>query len=149
MPRVVVVLIASLLLMTGILAGPAQSMGGYSCPPPNCPPPCPQRTLVTKMVPCMRTELVAEVLPYTRTVPVQMVRCQKVMLRGFPTGQPCGLDPCTKCCPQPFCDVVEQKVPYTYYEYKTIPDYRVVYRPVCRPVMLPQTYMVEATPMCR
>jgi hypothetical protein len=71
------------------------------------------------------------------------------MLRGFPTGRPCGLDPCTKCCPQPFCEIVDQKVPYIYYEYKTIPDYRVIYRPVCRPVMLPQTYMVEATPLCR
>jgi hypothetical protein len=152
MARVAVVLVASLLLIIGISSGPAESWGGYSCPPPNCPPPsCPQRTLVTKMVPCMKTEMVAEVLPCTKTVPVQMVgyKTQRVMLRGFPTGQPCGLDPCTKCCPQPFCEVVDQKVPYIYYEYKTIPDYRVVYRPVCRPVMLPQTYMVEATPMCR
>jgi hypothetical protein len=151
MARVAVVLIASLLLIVGISSGPAESMGGYSCPPPSCGPPCPQRTLVTRMVPCMKTELVAEVLPCTRTVPVQMVgfKSQKVMLRGIPTGQPCGLDPCVKCCPQPFCEVVDQKVPYTYYEYKTVPDYRVVYRPVCRPIMLPQTYMVEATPMCR
>jgi hypothetical protein len=152
MARVAVVVIASLLLIIGISSGPAQSWGGYSCPPPSCqPPPCPQRTLVTRMVPCMKTEMVAEVLPCTRTVPVQMVgyKSQKVMLRGFPTGQPCGLDPCTKCCPQPFCEVVDQKVPYIYYEYKTVPDYRVVYKPVCRPVMLPQTYMVEATPLCR
>jgi|GEM_PF-721182 len=152
MARVAVVLVASLVLIIGISSGPAESMGGYSCPPPNCPPPsCPQRTLVTRMVPCMKTELVAEVLPCTRTVPVQMVgfKSQRVMLKGFPTGQPCGLDPCTKCCPQPFCEVVDQKVPYIYYEYKTVPDYRVVYRPICRPIMLPQTYMVEATPMCR
>jgi hypothetical protein len=152
MARVAVVLATSLLLIMGICYGPAESMGGYSCPPPSCSPPsCPQRTLVTRMVPCMKTELVAEVMPCTRTVPVQMVgfKSQRVMLRGFPTGQPCGLDPCVKCCPQPFCEVVDQKIPYTYYEYKTVPDYRVVYRPVCRPVMLPQTYMVEATPMCR
>jgi len=152
MQRVVVVLIASLFLVTAILSGSAQCMGGYGCPPQYCPPPkCPERTLVTRMVPCMRTELVAEVVPCTKTVPVQMVGCrtQRVMLRGFPTGQPCGLDPCTKCCPQPFCEMVDQKVPYIYYEYKTVPDYRVVYRPICRPVMLPQTYMVEATPMCQ
>ncbi len=152
MSRVVVVVIASLFFITAILYGSAQSMGRYACPPPNCPPPkCPERTLVTRMVPCMKTELVAEVLPCTKTVPVQMVgyKTQRVMLRGFPTGQPCGLDPCTRCCPQPFCEIVDQKVPYIYYDYKTIPDYRVVYRPVCRPVMLPQTYMVEATPMCR
>jgi hypothetical protein len=152
MARVTVVIAISLLLITGISSGPAESWGGYSCQPPSCQPPsCPQRTLVTRMVPCTKTELVAEVLPCTRTVPVQMVgyKSQRVMLRGFPTGQPCGIDPCTKCCPQPFCEVVDQKVPYIYYEYKTVPDYRVVYRPVCRPVMLPQTYMVEATPMCR
>jgi hypothetical protein len=29
-----------------------------------------------------------------------------------------------------------------------MPSYNVVYKPVCRQVMLPQTYMVEATPMC-
>ncbi len=77
MARVAVVLVASLLLIVGISSGPAESMGGYSCPPPSCRPPCPQRTLVTRMVPCMKTELVAEVLPCTRTVPVQMVgfRC--------------------------------------------------------------------------
>jgi len=153
MPRVVVVVIASLFFITAILSGSAQSMGRQGCPPPNyCPPPkCPERTLVTRMVPCMKTELVAEVLPCTKTVPVQMVgyKTQRVMLRGFPTGQPCGLDPCTRCCPQPFCEIVDQKVPYIYYDYKTIPDYRVVYRPVCRPVMLTQTYMVDATPMCR
>jgi len=151
MARVVVVLMTSLLLAMEIFSVPAYS-GGSPCPPPMCPPPsCPERTLVTRMVPCTRTELVAEVLPFTRTVPVQMVgyKTQKVLLKGIPTGQPCGLDPCTKCCPQPFCQVVEQKVPYIYYEYKCVPDYRIVYKPICRPVMLPQTYMVDATPMCR
>jgi hypothetical protein len=147
MARVMVLIMASSLMVSGGLVTLADAMGGYPCPPP----PCPQRTLVTKMVPCTRTELVAEVLPCTRTVPVQKIgfRTQKVMLKGIPTGQPCGLDPCTKCCPPPFCQVVDQKVPYVYYEQKTVPDYRIVYKPVCRQVMLPQTYMVEAYPMCR
>ena len=71
MPRVVVVVIASLFFITAILSGSAQSMGRQGCQPPNyCPPPkCPERTLVTRMVPCMKTELVAEVLPCTKTVP--------------------------------------------------------------------------------
>jgi len=70
------------------------------------------------------------------------------MLKGIPVGQPCGMDPCTKCCPQPFCQVVEQKVPYYYCEKKTVTSYNVVYKPVCRTVMMPQTYMVQAQPMC-
>jgi hypothetical protein len=154
MARVVVVIMASLLLVSGVMVALVDAGGVPPCAPPTCappPPPCPPRTLVTRMVPCTRTEMVAEVIPFTRTVPVQKIgfRTQKVLLKGIPTGQPCGLDPCTKCCPQPFCQVVDQKVPYVYYEKQCIPDYRVVYKPICRPVMLPQTYMVEAYPLCR
>lgn len=148
MERVMVVVLAATLFLAA-LAGPAESMN--ACYPPTCsPPPCPQRTLVTKMVPCTRTEVVAEVQPCTRMVPVQRVgyRMQNVMLKGTPVGRPCGQDPCTKCCPPPFCQVVQQKVPYTYYEMQSVPWYNVCYKPVCRQVMLPQTYMVEATPMC-
>ena len=144
MERVMVLVVAALLVLVGV-AGPAESMSG--CGPAQY---CPQRTMVTKMVPCVRTEMVAEVQPCTRVVPVQRVgyKVQNVMLKGTPVGRPCGQDPCTKCCPQPFCQVVQQKVPYTYYEPQCVPWYNVVYKPVSRTVMLPQTYMVEATPMC-
>jgi hypothetical protein len=143
MERVMVLVVAALLLIVGAV-GPAESMSG--CGPQYCP----QRTMVTKMVPCVRTEMVAEVQPCTKVVPVKKIgyRVQNVMLKGTPVGQPCGQDPCTKCCPQPFCQVVQQKVPYVYYEPQTIPWYNVVYKPVCRTVMLPQNYMVEAIPMC-
>jgi hypothetical protein len=73
---------------------------------------------------------------------------QNVMLKGIPVGCQYGKDACTKCCPQPFCQVVHQKVPYTYYEMQAVPWYNVCYKPVCRQVMLPQTYMVEANPIC-
>jgi hypothetical protein len=147
MARVMVVVLAAMLFL-GALAGSAECMNG--CFPPPCPPPCPQRTIVTKMVPCVRTEMVAEVQPSTRMVPVKKIgyKIQNVMLKGTPIGCPLGQDPCTKCCPQPFCQVVQQKVPYVYYEPTCVPWYNVVYKPVCRPVMLPQQYMVEATPMC-
>ena len=94
--------------------------------------------------------MVAEVQPATRVVNVQKTgfTVQNVMLKGTPIGSACGQDPCTKCCPQPFCQVVQQKVPYTYCEMVSVPYYNVVYKPVCRQVMLPQNYMVEATPMC-
>lgn len=145
MARVVVVVMASMLLVSGLLSSPAQSFNG--CQPPQCPP----RTLITKMIPCVRTEMVAEVQPSTRCIPVTKMafRTQKILLRGIPVGRPCGQDPCTKCCPQPFCQVVEQKVPYYYCEYKKVPSYNIVYKPVCRTVMLPQTYCVEAVPLCR
>jgi hypothetical protein len=102
------------------------------------------------MVPCYKTEMVPEVQPSCRVVPVQRTgyRIQNVMLKGTPVGQACGQDPCTKCCPQPFCQVVQQKVPYCYWENVTVPSYKVVYKPVCRQVMLPQTYLVESLPMC-
>jgi hypothetical protein len=95
--------------------------------------------------------MVADVVPCSRTVPVQKVgyRTQKVLLKGTPVGQACGIDPCTKCCPQPFCQVVEQQVPYVYCEPKTVTSYTLNYRPVCRTVMMPQTFMVQAYPMCK
>jgi hypothetical protein len=148
MARVVVALMASFLFVSGFAAGPAQSYMGCAPPPP---PTCGQQTVVTKMIPCVRQEIVGEVQQTTRCVPVWKVayKTQRVMVRGCPIGPPCGMDPCTKCCAQPFCQVVDQKVPYYYCEYKKIPWYNVVYKPVCRPVMMPQQYLVEATPMCR
>lgn len=147
MKRTLVGVIAGLLLV-GAFLEPVQAMNFYPPPSPCAPPPC---TFVTRMVPCTRTEIVGEVVPYTQCVPVQKVgwRTQKVLLKGSPMGQPCGIDPCTKCCPPPFCEVVEQKVPFTYYENKTVQSYAVNYRPVCRPVMLPQTYMVQSFPLCQ
>jgi hypothetical protein len=102
-------------------------------------------------VPCVKTEMVAEVMPCTRYVPVKKIgyKKQNVMLRGVPVGKPCGMDPCTQCCPQPFCQVVQQMVPYEYYEPKPVTTYNVVYKPVQRRVMMPQTYCVEAVPMCK
>ena len=146
MERVMVAIIVALVFLAGIV-GSAQSM--TPCPPPA--PPCPQRTVVTKMVPCVKTELVAEVVPCTRIIPVKKIgyRTQNVMLKGTPVGRPCGVNPCIQCCPQPFCQVVQQKVPYEYYEPKSVPWYNVVYRPVQRQIMLPQNYVVEAIPMCR
>jgi hypothetical protein len=145
MERAMVAVVGALLLLAGF-AAPGECMNCYPGPA-QCAPP---RTLVTKMVPCVRTEIVAEVQPCTRVVPVKRIgyKMQNVMLKGIPVGSPCGQDPCTKCCPQPFCQVVQQKVPYVYYEPAPMPSYNVVYKPVCRQVMLPQTYMVEAVPMC-
>ncbi len=149
----VLVAITTAVVLIGAAVLPAQAQ--YCCPPqpacaPPCPPPC-TRHIVTRMIPCTRTECVAEVQPTYRTVPVKRIgwRPQNVMLKGIPVGAPCGQDPCTKCCPQPFCQVVTQKVPYEYYEYKKVPWYNIVYKSVPRPVMLPQQYMVEATPMCQ
>ncbi len=144
MQRVMVVVGAAALLLVG-LVGSAQSMN--PCMPPQCGP---QQTLVTRMVPCVRTEMVAEVQPCTRTVMVPKVayKVQNVMLRGTPVGMACAQDPCTKCCPQPFCQVVQQKVPYVYHVPQAVPWYNVVYKPIRRQVMLPQTYLVEAVPMC-
>jgi len=155
MQRAVVAVVAGLIVSVA-LAGAALAGGFYPRPsPPPCAPPCPPPspppcTLITKMVPCMRTEIVAEVKPVTQCIPVKKIgfRPQKFMLQGTPVGQPCGLDPCTKCCPQPFCQVVEQQVPFEYYEKKTVQSYTISYKPVCRPVMLPQTYAVQAYPVC-
>jgi hypothetical protein len=148
----VLVAIASVVVFLGVAALPAQAQ--YCSPPqpmcaPPCPPPC-TRHIVTRMVPCVRTECVAEVQPSCRVVPVKRIgwKPQQVMLKGTPVGSPCGQDPCTTCCPQPFCQVVTQKVPFEYYEYRTVPWYNIVYKSVRRPVMLPQQYVVEAAPVC-
>jgi len=145
MERVMVV-ITSVALLIAALAGAAQCMNCYP-PPSSCAPPC---SFVTRMVPCVQTQMVAEVVPCSQTVPVTKVgyRIQKFLLKGTPVGQPCGINPCIKCCPQPFCQVVEQKVPYYYCDKTTVTSYNLVYKPVCRPVMLPQTYMVQSYPMC-
>jgi len=147
MKRTLIGIVAGLLLVAALLE-PVQAMNWYPPPNPCAPPPC---TFVTRMVPCTRTEIVGEVVPYSQCVPVQKIgwKTQKVLLKGSPVGQPCGLDPCTKCCPPPFSQVVEQKVPFTYYEPKTVQAYTVNYRPICRPVMLPQTYMVQSFPLCQ
>ncbi len=146
MERVMVAILVAMVFLVGVV-GSAQSMA--PCPPPA--PSCPPKTIMTKMVPCMKTEMVAEVVPCTKVVPVRKIgyRMQNVMLKGIPVGQPCGLSPCIQCCPQPFCQVVQQKVPYEYYEPKSVTTYNVIYKPVQRPVMLPQNYLVEAIPMCR
>lgn len=149
MARVMIVLVASVVLSFGFLVGSAQAYVGCAPPPP---PSCgPQQTIVTKMIPCVRQEIVGEVQRTARYVPVWKVgyKTQRVLLKGSPIGRPCGQDACTKCCPQPFCEVVNQKVPYYYCEYKKVPWYNIVYKPVCRPVMLPQQYLVEAVPLCR
>ena len=119
--------------------GPAQGQG--------CAPQC---TYVTKMVPCVKTQMVPEVIPCKTYIPVQKVgyRCQKILLKGTPVGAACGADGCTQCYPQPFCKVVTQKVPYTYCVPKCVTYYQVRYRKVCCPVMLPQKYMVQAIPLC-
>lgn len=145
MERIVVVVSAALLILAGI-AGPGACMAGG--PMPGCgAPPC---TYVTKMIPCVKTQMVPQVVPCKAVVPVKQIgyRCQKVLVRGMPVGMPCGMDPCTKCCPQPFCQVVTQKVPYVYYVPKCVSYYNVTYKPVCCTVWLPQTYKVEATPLC-
>lgn len=150
MERAMVAVVTGLILIAA-LSSPVHAWNCYPAPNPCAPQCAPPSTLVTKMVPCMKTEIVADVVPYEQCVPVKKIgyRTQKVMLKGVPVGQPCGLDPCTKCCPQPFCQVVEQKVPYVYYETKKVRSYNICYRPVCRPVMLPQTYLVQAYPMCK
>ncbi len=144
MERVMVVVVSALLLVV-LSLGAAFAM----CPPPNCGPQ-PQQCYVTRMVPCTRTEMVAQVVPCTRTVMVQKVgyKTQSVLVRGTPVGMACGQSPCTQCRPQPFCETIQQKVPYYYAEPVSVPWYNVVYKPVCRPVMLPQTYLVETIPVC-
>jgi hypothetical protein len=127
---------------------PLHCMGFYPSPQQCSPPGC----YVTKMVPCVKTELVAQVCPTTVcvTVPKTGYTCRKVMLKGTPVGcPPGGSDPCTQCFPKPFCKVVTQKVPYTYYENVAMPSYNLVYRKVCRQVWRPQVYRLDAYPLCR
>lgn len=147
----VVVLVSVVLVACVSLSLPAECMNSYQCAPP-CPPPCPVETsYMTRMVPCVKTRLVPEVVQCSAVVPVPQVsyRCQPVLLKGTPVGTPCGMDPCTKCCPQPFCQMVTRQVPQVTYVGKIVPYYKVVYKPVCEPVWLPQTYKVDAIPLCR
>ncbi len=58
MERAMVAVVGALLLLAGF-AAPGECMNCYPGPA-QCAPP---RTLVTKMVPCVRTEMVAEVVP--------------------------------------------------------------------------------------
>ncbi|MCA1961333.1 MAG: hypothetical protein LDL33_11120 [Desulfomonile sp.] len=137
------------ILAVTVIAAPGYTMMRYPCPPP-CSPPPPEVTYQTRMVPGVRTDLVPEVKQSNAVIPVPVVqyRAQPVLLKGTPIGAPCGMDPCTKSCPQPFCQVVTRQVPYVTYTTKVVPYYSVCYRPVCRPVCLPQTYKVEAHPLC-
>ncbi|MEW6351147.1 MAG: hypothetical protein AB1646_18985 [Thermodesulfobacteriota bacterium] len=137
-------IVASALLLVGI-AAPAFSQSSCGMPPPCAPEP----KFVTKMVPCVKTETVAEVVPCWTTVPVTRVgyKCQKVLVKGTPVGPACGQDPCTQCCPQPFSQVVDQMVPFTYCDYQKVPYYQVQYKKVCRPVWLPQTYRLDLCPL--
>jgi len=145
MERTMVVVSVALMLVAA-LAVPAQCMNPCQ-PPPPAPPQC---GYVTKMVPCVKTQMIPQLVPCTAVVPERKIgyRCQKVLVRGCPVGLPKGVDPCTQCCPQPFCQVVTQQVPFTYCVPKKVCYYNVVYKPVCRTVWLPQTYKVQATPLC-
>ncbi|MFH0825791.1 MAG: hypothetical protein V2B18_23800 [Pseudomonadota bacterium] len=147
MERVMVV-VSALLVAAVLTAGPAWGMqpgpqSGTGCGPQSC--------YVTKMVPCVRTEMVPQVRQCQTVVPVQKVGYtnQKVLVKGTPVGCSNGGDPCVKCCPQPFCQVVCRPAPYVYYEYKTVPYYSVTYSKVCRTVWMPQVYKMDYTPLCK
>jgi hypothetical protein len=142
----VLVIFSALMVVVSTLAGPLQAMP-LNQGQPQCAPNC---YYVTRMVPCTRTEMVGHVVPCQTLVPVPRVtyRPQRLLLKGMPVGPACGQDPCTKCCPQPFCEMAVQQVPCVQYDYKPVTHYNVQYRQVCRPVMLPQTFMVQAYPLC-
>ena len=145
MARVMVIITAGLIALIGFA-----SVGECMYPFPgagSCGPRC---SYVTKMVPCVKTEMVPEVQPCTTVIPVQKVeyRCQRFLVHGTPVGCPQGADPCTKCCPVPFCKVVTRNVPYVRCVPQQVPWYNVVYKPVCRRVWLPQTYKVTEYPLC-
>lgn len=146
MKRVMVGIVAAFIAVA-LFASSAECSGPGAGWRQNCAPPC---TYVTKMVPCIKTKWVPEVIPCKTVVPCPKIgfKCQKILLKGTPVGSACGADPCTTCYPQPFCKVVTQKVPYTYCEPKCVTYYKVQYRKVCYPVMLPQTYQVQAIPLC-
>ncbi len=146
MKRVMVGL-AAILITIALAAGPAWCFWAGSGMGKSCAPQC---SYVTKMVPCVKTNWVPEVIPCKTyvSVPKTAYRCQQVLLKGTPVGNACGADGCTRCFPQPFCQVVTQKVPYTYCVPQCVTYYQVRYRPVSCPVMLPQKYMVQAIPLC-
>ena len=137
-------IVASFALVLGI-AAPAMSQS-FCGMPPTC---APEPKYITQMVPCTKQECVAEVVPCWTTVPVTRTayRCQKFLVKGTPVGQACGQGPCTQCCPQPFCTVQEQMVPYQYCDYEKVQYYQVQYKKVCRPVWLPQTYRLDFCPL--
>jgi hypothetical protein len=142
-----VVVLASLALIVGVgLAGQALCKNACGAAP-QCAPAC---SYVTRMVPCVKTELVPEVQPCSVVVPETKVgyRCRPVMIKGVPVGCPAGAGSCVQCYPQPFCQVVNQTVPFYYTVPKVVPSYNLVYRKVCKPVWLPQTYQVQAVPLC-
>lgn len=146
MKRASVCISVTLVILVGI-AGQAQCMNSYSGPN-ACPPPC---RYVTVMVPCLKTEMVAQLQPYNVTVPVKKIgyASRKVLVTANPVGPVCGTGPCVRCCPKPCSWVEERKVPYSYCEKKIVPWYRVVYKRVCRSVMVPHTYKVNTVPLCR
>jgi hypothetical protein len=144
----VVVVVSAVLFIFSAIAGPAESMTPFMGKPGCAPPPY----YVTKLVPCVKTEMVGCVKPCTRYVPVKTVRfrCQRFLLKGTPVGCAQGASPCVRCCPQPYCRIVERKVPCVTWAYKPVKYYNVCYRPVCRRVWLPQTYRVQPIPLgCR
>jgi hypothetical protein len=144
----VVVVVSVVLFALCTIAGSAQCMPPAKVKPSCAPPPF----YVTKLVPCVKTEMVGCVKPCTGYVPVKMMqfRCQRYLLKGIPVGRPQGGSPCIKCYPQPFCQVVERKVPCVTWAYKPVKYYNVCYKPVCRQVWLPQTYQVQPIPLgCR
>ena len=100
MERAMVAVVTGLFLIVALIS-PVHAWQCYPQPNPCAPRCAPPSKLVTKMVPCVKTEIVADVVPYTQCVPVKKIgfRTQKVLLKGTPVGQPCGLGPCTKCCP--------------------------------------------------
>jgi hypothetical protein len=144
MKKVVVPAVVALIIGVGLAQ---DALCGPACAPAVCAPSC---SYVTRMVPCVKTELVPEVQPCSVVVPETRVgyRCRPIMIKGTPVGCAAGAGACVQCYPRPFCQVVNQTVPFYYTVPKVVPSYNLVYRKVCKPVWLPQTYKVEAVPMC-
>ncbi len=112
---------------------------------------CPPRTYcATKMVPCVVSELVADVKPVQVCVPVKKMgyRMQKFLVRGCPVGCASHGNPCMQCFPEPFCQTVCKPVPFEYYTNETYTAYQACYRRACRTVWRPQMYHVQESPMC-
>jgi hypothetical protein len=146
MKRASVVLIAATMTVAGLSLSVQAYMGASG--PSQCPP---GDQFVTVMAPCVKSEWVAETQPCMTPVPVKRVcyKDQKILVKATPVGPACGKDPCVRCCPKPMCKVVTQKVPMVYYEQQLVPSYNIKYRKVCKKVMVPYTYKVQAFPLCR
>ncbi len=146
MKRASVVFMAAIITLVGIM-GTAQSYvgsgGNRQCGSGD--------QFVTIMTPCVKSEWVAQTQPCLTPMPVKRVcfKDQKVLIKATPVGSACGMDPCVKCCPQPMCKVVTQRVPVVYYEQQMVPSYNVVYKKVNKKIMMPQTYKVDAYPLCK